>query len=343
MKLKLALIGFGTVGQGLCEILLQKSEELDTKYDFNWEIVSVCDTQKGSVFSNQSLNVRQLLELVKNEGSIENYSSNKEIQTGFDALTTIQKCDADIICELTYTDIKTGQPAINFCKTALELGKNVVTSNKGPAALKYKELAELAKRNGVKFLIEGTVMSGTPVLNLVRNELAGNQISAIRGILNGTTNFILTKMETGCSYEEALKDAQNLGYAEADPTADVEGYDALAKVAILANVVMENNLLPDQIPCKGISQITMDDIKQAKNENKRWKLIGEIQKSKNGISASVSPKKVDLSHPLAGVAGAVNAITFTTDLMGDITMIGAGAGKIETGFSILSDLLEINK
>ncbi len=343
MKLKLALIGFGTVGQGLCEILLQKSEELDTKYDFNWEIVAVCDTQKGSVFSNQSLNVRQLLELVKNEGSIENYSSNKEIQTGFDALTTIQKCDADIICELTYTDIKTGQPAINFCKTALELGKNVVTSNKGPAALKYKELAELAKRNGVKFLIEGTVMSGTPVLNLVRNELAGNQISAIRGILNGTTNFILTKMETGCSYEEALKDAQNLGYAEADPTADVEGYDALAKVAILANVVMENNLLPDQIPCKGISQITMDDIKQAKNENKRWKLIGEIQKSKNGISASVSPKKVDLSHPLAGVAGAVNAITFTTDLMGDITMIGAGAGKIETGFSILSDLLEINK
>lgn len=278
MKKKLALIGFGTVGQGLCEILLQKSEDLRIKYDFSWEILAVCDTLKGSVFSNHGLDVRQLLDLVKNEGSIKNYSSTTEVQTGFDALTTIQKCQADIICELTYTDIKTGQPAINFCKTALESGKHVVTSNKGPAALKYKELTDLAKKNGVEFLIEGTVMSGTPVLNLVRNELAGNQISAIRGILNGTTNFILTKMETGMSYEQALQDAQDLGYAEADPTADVEGFDALAKVAILANVVMGKNILPDQISCKGISQITMDDIKQAKNENKRWKLIGEIQK-----------------------------------------------------------------
>jgi len=186
-------------------------------------------------------------------------------------------------------------------------------------------------------------MSGTPVLNVARNELAGNQINAIRGILNGTTNFILTNMEAGRPYEEVLKEAQELGYAEADPTADVEGFDALAKVTILANVVMGENLTPDQVPCKGITQISLDDIEIAKKENKRWKLIGEIKKDENGTTASVSPMKVDLSHPLAGVNGAVNAITFTTDLMGDITIVGAGAGKIETGFSILTDILEIHK
>ncbi len=342
MKRKLAIIGFGTVGQGLCEILLSRSEFLKSKYDFDPEIVAVCDKLLGSIFCDDGLDIRQLLDLVKSEGSIENYRSTSEIQRGWDALKTIQQSDADIICELTYTDIKTGQPAIDHCKTALESGKHVVTSNKGPAALRYKELTELALKRGVHFMIEGTVMSGTPVLNLARNEFAGNQISAIRGILNGTTNFILTNMEKGRSYDDVLEEAQKLGYAEADPTADVEGFDALAKVIILANVIMDASLSPDQVSCKGISHITLEDIEQARKENKRWKLIGEIQKDDNVITASVSAKKVDLLHPLAGVSGATNAITFSTDLLGDVTIIGAGAGKIETGFSILSDILEIN-
>jgi homoserine dehydrogenase len=342
MKMKLALIGFGTVGQGLCEILQTKKDYLKEAYDLECEVVAVSDIQKGSVYSADGLKIEELLHLVKGGKSVEEYSGDKA-EKGWDALRTIVESNADIVCEMTFTDIITGEPASEHCRTALENGKHVVTSNKGPAALHYKELKELADHIGVRFLIEGTVMSGTPVINLVRNELAGNTLSAIRGILNGTTNFILTNMEAGRAYEEVLKEAQELGYAEADPTADVEGYDALAKVTILANVVMGAGMKPGDIPCKGISKITLDNIAEAQQQGKRWKLIGEIKRENGKVSASVSPQMIDLSHPLAGVMGAVNAITFTTDLMGDITMTGAGAGRIETGFSILTDILEIQR
>ncbi len=343
MKHKLALIGFGTVGQGLCEILLSKKEHLKIIHNFDYDIVAISDLLKGSVYSPTGLDIRKILDMAKSTQSLNEYKSEAEVHTGWDALRTIKDSNADIVCELAYTDIKTGQPATDHCRVALKAGKHVVTSNKGPAALFYKELNEIAKKNSVNFLIEGTVMSGTPVLNLAQNTLAGNNITAIKGILNGTTNYILTNMENGLEYEDVLKDAQNLGYAEADPTADVEGFDALAKVTILANVLMGENLKPADIPCKGISQITLNDIEQAKKEGKRWKLIGEIKKEGDNVIASVSPMMIELSHPLAGVSGANNAITFSTDLMGDITINGAGAGRTETGFSILTDILEINR
>ena len=341
MTKKIALIGFGTVGQGLCEILLSKKNEFKMKYNLEWDIVAISDMLKGSVYSPSGLDVSELLKLANDGKSIENYEG--DVEKGLNAIETIKNCNADIVCELSYTDIKSGQPATDHCREALKSGKHVVTSNKGPAALFYKELSELAKQNKVQFLIEGTVRSGTPVLNIARNNLAGNEITGINGILNGTTNFILSQMESGRSYKNVLKEAQDLGYAEADPTADVEGFDALAKVTILANVVMGENLSPDQTSCKGISQITLDDIEAARKNNKRWKLICEIKKDENGVKASVSPRMVDLSHPLAGVNGAKNAITFTTDLMGDVTIVGAGAGRIETGFSILTDILEIHR
>lgn len=346
MKRKLALIGFGTVGQGLCEILLQKKDMLRKDYGFKWEVVAVCDINKGSLFNPKGLDVQVLLDLAGKNKSLEDYpafAGEKNLKMGWDALKTIKKSNADIICEMSYTDIKTAQPATDHCKAALKNAKHVVTCNKGPAALYYNDLIRMAKKNKVLFKIEGTVMSGTPVLNLAQNELAGNQITAISGILNGTTNYILTKMEEGQPYEEVLKEAQRLGYAEADPTADVEGFDALAKVTILANVLMQANLKPGDIPCKGISKITLKDIEKARNAGKRWKLIGQIKRDKDGVKASVAPMMMELSHPLAGVSGATNALTFTTDLMGDVTIIGAGAGRRETGFSILSDILAIQK
>ena len=341
MKHKIALIGFGTVGQGLCEILLSKEDYLKQTYGFEWQVVAISDMLKGSLYHPDGLDTAKVMELVKAGKSIEEY--DRPAEKGMDALRTIRESNADIVCEMTYTDIKTGQPATDHCRAAFETGKHVVTSNKGPAALFYRELSELAKKNDRFFMIEGTVMSGTPVINLARNELAGNKITAVKGILNGTTNFILTNMEAGRSYEDVLKEAQELGYAEADPTADVEGFDALAKVTILANVLMGANLRPDDIPCKGITAITLDDIERAKKEGKRWKLIGEVRAEGDKVTASVAPMMVELSHPLAGVMGAVNAVTFSTDLMGDVTVTGPGAGRIETGYSILTDLLEIHQ
>ncbi|HER44024.1 MAG TPA: homoserine dehydrogenase, partial [Candidatus Eisenbacteria bacterium] len=237
---RLAFIGFGVVGQGLAEILLRKKEELKKKYGFEYSVVAVSDFKLGSALDSRGLDLAKLLELAK-EGNISGYPAAK---TGLDALETIKQCDADTVIEVSYTDIKTGEPANSHFRAALESGKNLITTNKGPTALFFSELAALAKKKGVQFRYEGTVVAGTPVLDLCEFTLAGNEITEIRGILNGTTNFILTNMEAGRAYDEVLKEAQKLGFAEADPTADVEGFDALAKVVILAKSVMGADISP---------------------------------------------------------------------------------------------------
>ncbi len=336
MKQRIALIGFGTVAQGLCEILIDKKNELAKKYNYHYEIVAVSDIRFGTVYNPNGLNLKKLLREINEKGK---FIKDK---VEWDTIQTIEKSNSNVVCELAYTNLKNGQPAIKHFEVAFKNRKHIVTSNKGPAALAYRRLKRLAEKNGVRFMIEGTVLSGTPVINLVNGPLAGNRINAIKGILNGTTNYILTRMEEGMRYEDALKEAQKLGYAEADPTNDVQGYDARAKVTILANVLMDIKLDINQVKCKGITKITQEDIKEAKRKNARWKLIGSIEKKDGRIKAYVKPELVPITHPLAGIMGSVNALTISTDLMGDITIVGKGAGKIETGFSILSDLLALN-
>ncbi|WP_203340772.1 homoserine dehydrogenase [Planococcus beijingensis] len=339
---KLAFIGFGVVGQGLAEILHDKKEALKRDEDFEAQIVAISDLMKGSIYQPNGLDIDLVLKTLKETGNLEDYPQTTGLIKGWDSLTTIRESNADTIIEVSYTDVKTGQPAINHCKSAFENGKNVVMTNKGPVALAYKELSEIAEQNGVSWGFEGTVMSGTPALRMPAATLAGNEITEIRGILNGTTNYILTKMETeGVSYEEALVEAQALGYAEADPTSDVEGYDARYKIVILSNYVMKAPLTVDEVSCKGISSITLKDIEEAKKEGKRWKLLAKARKEETGVIASIAPEKVDLTDPLASVNGAINAITYETDLLGPVTLSGAGAGKLETGFSLLIDLITI--
>lgn len=337
MKHKIGLLGFGTVGRGISEILLEKREYLQQKYGFAYDIVAVADFAFGNVYNPEGLNIPAMIKTAKNK---EKFS---EDLSAMDTLELIKNTNVTTWCELTYTDLNNGGPAVDHVRAALSSGKNVVTSNKGPAALFYPEMKKLADNHGVKFMIEGTVVAGTPVINLAEGPLAGCTISKIRGILNGTTNYMLSEMEKGMGYDEVLKVAQEKGYAEADPTGDVEGYDARGKVTILANIVMNAGIQITDVPCKGITQITVEDIQTAKNENKRWKLIGSVEKKDGKVITSVAPEKIDLSHPLAGVMGATNALTFTTDLLGDVTIVGPGAGKIETGFSILTDLLSIHR
>jgi homoserine dehydrogenase len=336
MKHRIALVGFGTVGQGLAEILLEKREELQTRYDYEFDIVGISDIAWGTAYNPDGLDITVMLAAAK-----EKKKFSRDLKD-WDALTMIKESNATVVCELAFTDLKTGEPAISHCKAAFETGKHIVTSNKGPAALAYRELRDMAAKKGVRFMIEGTVMSGTPVLNLTEGPLAGCQIKAARGILNGTTNYILTQMEGGMSYEDALKKAQELGYAEADPSGDVEGYDARGKVTILANVVMNTSLKIEYVSCKGITQITLEDIDKAKKAGSRWKLIGSVKKEGDKITAAVAPEMLPQSHPLAGVMGAANAITFTTGLLGEVSVVGPGAGRTETGFSILTDLLRIH-
>lgn len=334
-KTKLAIIGCGTVGQGLLQIIKDKNADI--------VVVAISDMIKGSLMDTDGIDISLMLDILDKGGKADDFDKvSHSAVRGLDAIETIRQCNADIMAEMTYTDIKTGQPATYHIEEALKKGMHVTTSNKGPAALYYKKLSKLATDNKVKFLIEGTVMSGTPVFNLARECFTGCKISEVKGILNGTTNYILTKMEDeGWAYEDALKKAQELGYAEADPTADVEGFDALAKVVILSNVLLDGDVSPDDVPCEGISKISLEDIKSAAKEGMRYKLIGSTKLEGDKIVASVKPVKLSLSDPLTGVVGANNALTFDTDLLGKVTIQGAGAGKIETGFSIFVDILSI--
>ncbi len=345
MEYKIGLIGCGTVGQGLLEILESKREHLRDAYDFEARLVAVSDKLKGSLLIPEGIEIPKLLAILAQGKPISEYPAGRKAQVEvLDPLDMIEKCEADIIAEMTYTDIKTGEPATSYIRKALRTGKHVVTSNKGPAALHYRDLRELARQNGLQFRIEGTVMSGTPVFHLFESGLAGNSIREVRGILNGTTNFILSKMEQdGMEYGAALALAQKLGYAEADPTADVEGFDALAKVVILSNVLLGGSIGTGDVARTGISAISRADVLAAKDQGFRYKLIGRTALLNGKIDASVSPVKLPLSDPLAGVMGAHNALTFDTDLMGKVTVQGAGAGKIETGYSILSDMLAIHR
>ncbi len=341
MFFKLAFIGFGTVGQGLTEILLDKKEMLLEKYGFSFDVVAISDIMKGSVYDKNGLNLKKILKLVNSGKKLDEYPFGVK---GLDSLATITDTNANTIVEVTFTDVKTGEPALTHIKTALQSGKNVVSTNKGPVVKQANKLLKLAELKNVYYGFEGVVLAGTPVLNLAKYTLAGTKINGFKGILNGTTNYILTRMEDGMSYENALKKAQELGYAEADPTGDVEGLDALGKVVILSNVVLGKKLLWTDVKRKGITGIKLDDIKKAKSEKKRWKLIGSASIEKNGsVKAKVWPEKLPLNDPLAGVGEAFNALTYYTDELGSVTIVGPGAGRRETGFSLLIDLLEINR
>jgi homoserine dehydrogenase len=345
MEFRIGLVGCGTVGQGLLEILDKKRDFLRDAHDFEARVVAISDKLKGTLIVPEGIDIAAVLGVLGRGGNLSEYPKAAPGQTEpLDPLDMIEKSDAQIIAELTYTDIKTAEPATSYIKKALRTGKHVVTSNKGPAALHYRELADLARKNGLQFRIEGTVMSGTPVFHLAECGLAGNEVREVKGILNGTTNFILTKMETdGMDYADALKLAQKLGYAEADPTADVEGFDALAKVVILSNVLLGGALKTSDVARKGISSITKADVSSVKKDGFRYKLIGQAKKEAGAIVASVAPQKLPLSDPLAGVMGAQNALSLETDLIGKVTIQGAGAGRTETGFSILSDMLAIRR
>lgn len=348
----LALIGFGTVGQGLAEILLAKGDALEARYGVHFRIVAVSDLFKGSLYNHAGLNLAALLDVVQRTGKLDDYAlsqPSRALFSGWDSLRTIRESNADTVVEISWTDVQTGQPAIDHVKAAFESGKNAVLTNKGPVALAYRELAELAAAKGVQFRFEGTVMSGTPTIRLAQQALAGCDIHEIKGILNGTTNYILTQMEGGQSYASALAEAQRLGYAEADPTADVEGWDAAGKAVILANVLLGGDLRVADVDRTGISGLTLADVETAKAAGERWKLIARVWREagedagqiRHSTRASVRPTRLPLSHPLAGVSGAINACTFSTDLLGDVTLVGPGAGRMETGYAVLGDLLEI--
>jgi homoserine dehydrogenase len=335
---KIALIGFGVVGQSFARVLSQKQKELKQNYGIDAEVVAISGRSKGSVYVEQGIDLEKLLKTFEETGTVESYPAGKK---GLDSSQTIKESGADVIVETTNTNLETGMPGLSHVREALSLGKHVITSNKGPPALAYNELKAIGDKNGAKFMIEATVMAGTPVVNTGKKSMAGNKVFGFKGIINGTTNYILTKMEQGGAYNAILKEAQELGYAEADPAGDVEGWDAVGKVVILANTVMGANLKPSDVEREGITGITPEMIEEAKQSSERIKLIAQAAWEGGEVIAKVSPERVHITDPLANVNGTMNAITYETAGLLGVTIIGRGAGGEETAHGILSDLIAI--
>jgi homoserine dehydrogenase len=335
--LKLLLIGFGTVGQGFAEILRDKAALLREQSGFVPVIIGVATRSGGTLYHPDGLDVNKLLAAAA-QGGINHYPDTPGLRRDMDTLTLIQNSGADALLEASITNLQTGQPATDYCLAALAAGQHVILANKGPIALAYAELKAAAQKAGKQLRFEGTVMAGTPSLTLALEALAGCTILEARGILNGTTNYMLTQMAQGVVYADALAEAQRLGYAEADPTADVDGWDAAGKLLILAAALYGKKLSLTDMPVKGISGITPADIEAARQAGEVYKLIASVTPA----GGSVNPERVPLNHPLA-VSGGTNAITFKTDLMGEITLVGAGAGRLQTGFALLADVLAIHR
>ncbi|MGB9853262.1 MAG: homoserine dehydrogenase [Candidatus Bathyarchaeales archaeon] len=333
--MRIILVGYGVVGQSLTRLFLSRRAELAKNYGFRPRVVAIAD--RGGVAVNpKGLDLERILQ-VKTEGRTVAADSvyGRLSMSVFDVIDSVE---AEAFVEASPTNVKDGEPALSHIKSAFKAGKHVVTSNKGPLALALPALTELAEHNKVYFRFSGSVGAGTPILEFAKKCLYGERIVSIKGVLNGTTNYILTEMaEKHVTFDEALEKAKKLGYAEADPSMDIDGIDTACKIVILANWAMGKKVTLKDVQVKGIKDVTIKDIEEAAKNNCLVKLVGSV----NG-KLEVKPENVPKESPLA-VSGTLNAVTFTSEFAGEQTIIGRGAGGVETASAILRDLLDIKQ
>ncbi|MDO5851019.1 MAG: homoserine dehydrogenase [Methanobacteriaceae archaeon] len=334
--MKICILGFGAVGQGLAKVIETKYDELKSKYDIDLKITAISD-RSGAAINNNGLDLVKALEIKKETGKICEYP--KFGVNNIEGIDVLSKVDYDCLVEVTPTNVEDGEPTQSHILKAMNDKKHVVTSNKGPLALNFKTLINAARENQVKFRFEASVGGTMPVINLARETLAGNTIKSVQGILNGTTNYILSRMANeGSDYNQTLKEAQELGIAETDPYQDVEGLDAACKIVIIANSLMGWDVTLNDVDLHGISHITSDAVNFALDEGYLIKLVAEAKDEK----LTVAPMLVKEGSTFA-INGTLNLIKFETDLSGDVMAVGAGAGSIETASALLSDIINITK
>ena len=320
--MKVALLGLGSVGKGVADVLSRK--------DCGIIVTGVADSKSG-MMDPKGIDLKTLLATKKKTGLCGNSSVS--------AADVVARADYDALIEVTPTNALTGQPALGYITAALERNKHVVTSNKGPVAVAYRNLKDKARKNNVEFRYEATVAGAIPIMHTLEHGLAGNEILALYGVLNGTCNYILTRMAAeGLTYDQALMEARELGYAEADPTYDVKGIDAAIKLVILANTIWDSGARLDDVSRTGIDLLTPDALQLAEDKGCTIRLIAEAIPRKNLLR--VSPRILPKDHPLV-VEGTLNALTLETDLAKEITLIGRGAGSVETASAIVGDLIFI--
>lgn len=321
-KIKIALLGLGTVGSGVKNILEEKHELLSQR------LLEKTGTDK-------SIEISKILVRDVNK----DYGVDKALLTT-DYKEILDDKEISIVVEL----IGGENPATEYMLEAMKAKKHVVTANKLAIAKSNGSLEQAAKENNVSFMYEASVAGTIPVIRVMNDSLVGNSISKISGIINGTTNYILTKMTNeNQSFEAALKKAQELGFAEADPSSDIDGDDAMYKIAILSKLAFGNWVRLEDISKKGITEVTINDIEEAKRKGKKIKFLAQAEKNGDKIEVSVSPREIDNTHPLANVDGSMNAVYIDCDNAGEIMLQGAGAGSRPTASAVVSDIFAISE
>ena len=333
--MRLVLAGFGVVGQSFARLLMAQEKELALTYGLVPQVVGIMDSS-GWLFDEHGVDLKKALKSKKETGRVTAKAPREEPTRK--AADVIRDLEAEVLIEATPTNFKTGEPGFSHMKAAFESRKHVVTCNKGPLALAYYALHELARHNGVQLRFSGAVGGGTPILDFGKTCSMGDQLTGMRGILNGTCNYILTRMEgEGVSFDQALDGAQKAGYAEADPSLDIDGFDTAVKLVITANHLLLSKAGIKDVKITGIRGMSSREISKAKGAGKAVRLIASASPEKGLV---VQPTVIDRAHPLC-ISGANNAVEFECRYSGPKVIIGKGAGGPETASSLLRDLLEI--
>ncbi len=332
----IALLGFGNVLRAFAALLERKQEDIVEDTGIRLKVVGVATNSKGIAINPEGIDLNAALALVDKNQSLTSLHVGEPIT---DAVEFIQKVPAVAILEATWLNPQTGQPATDFCRAALQANKHLITANKGPVAFAYRELKALADSKNLSFFYESTVMDGAPVHVLRREALLGLKVNRIRGILNSTTNSILTRLEEGIAFDVALKEMQDAGLAEADPTNDIEGWDAAVKINVLANIFMGVDLRPSDVDRTGITEVTVEAAQRAVQNGQRIKLVCEAIRTETDVRLSVKPTHLDLSDPLAHVSSTACAVSIDTDILPNVMVMAGPSSPTTTAYGLLIDTL----
>ena len=343
MRADLALIGFGHVGRRFARLIEERRDWLSLDYDLDCRIVGIATRRHGAVFKDTGLDAVTMA--LKVEGGHPIVETGFDAADSFDVMQRLSQSTAPlkVVIETTTLDIQAGQPAVDHVRAALQAGCHVTTANKGPTAFAHEELSALADDRGRSFLFEGAVMDGVPIFNLVRETLPAVQITGFRGVVNSTTNHILSALEDGESFDAALERMQALGIAEADPSLDVDGWDAAAKTAALANVFMRARMTPQAVDREGIGPGTARLAMAAKARGARVRLVASAQTTADGVVTAVRPVELPETDLLAGLRGMANALVLQTDLLGEIAICQLSGSLTQTAYALVSDLIAIRR
>jgi homoserine dehydrogenase len=338
----LALIGFGNVGRRFARLLEERRAQLQRAEGLDTRVVSIVTRRHGTAVDPRGLAAVQAAAQVEAGRAL---GPAAEPGAAFNVIAALADSDAAlrVVVETTTLDIRAGQPAIEYVTHALESGCHAITANKGPAAFAYGELRALADRAGLSFLFEGAVMDGVPIFNLVRETLPAAQIRGFRGVVNSTTNHIITALEQGEDYAAALARMQAEGIAEADPTLDVDGWDAAAKASALANVLMDARITPHDVERSGIGPETAARVRDAVARGVRLKLVASARRISGGVRAAVRLEELLPDDVLAGLRGMANGLVLSTDVLGEVAICQLEGSLTATAYALLSDLVTIRR